>query len=599
MPTAFQSYAVFFVLYLSILFIHDAAENRTVTKFLSAAKPVKLQPYTTPITSRDQVTFPSPLSAQDVTLYTHIFQLQQQGKWPEADLEIAKLESPILKGYVLAQRYLHKSYVPTEEELLNWIDLYSDHPQAHAVYKVAAQFNPTYGEVGQEMKKDYLSGFGDNSVQTGSIEYMFDKAYWGDRTEARAIWRKVNHMVSAGRVKDAHRQLHSEMTNRLFKDKEIGMANWAIANGYFAQGNDAQAYRAIIEAIRDANNAVPEMYNSAGIIAWRLERLKDAASHFEHMSEAKGASEWDASAGAFWAYRSYKRLSQLKKSQAMLERAAEYPRTFYGMLALKLLGRPLDAKWKWPTLDENQRKNVLLLPGIKRSLALRQLGMRKEAEEELRKLFPQLSRSMKQTMISVAREMGYPVLELRMSSMIFSRGNYNHDYAAYPMPPWKPENGFIVDPALLFGIARHESGFYASVKSKAGAVGVMQLLPKTASFISRQGRISYKESDLTDPVKNLTLGQEYVKYLLKKSDINGNLFLFLAAYNAGETKLIRWLDDTKFKNDPLLFIESIPVRETRNYIERVMANYWMYRDRLGESSTSMDDIANGKWPYYE
>jgi len=79
---------------------------------------------------------------------------------------------------------------------------------------------------------------------------------------------------------------------------------------------------------------------------------------------------------------------------------------------------------------------------------------------------------------------------------------------------------------------------------------------------------------------------------------NGNLFSLAAAYNAGPGNLSKWMALHEGINDPLLFIETVPAAETRNYIKRVMVNLWMYRKRLGEPLDGLDDAAQGRWPVY-
>jgi soluble lytic murein transglycosylase-like protein len=77
---------------------------------------------------------------------------------------------------------------------------------------------------------------------------------------------------------------------------------------------------------------------------------------------------------------------------------------------------------------------------------------------------------------------------------------------------------------------------------------------------------------------------------------DGDLIKLLVSYNGGPGNLQKWFREVDHKNDPLLFIESLPARETRGYVERVVANYWIYQDRLGEKKTTLDQLARGEWP---
>jgi len=100
-------------------------------------------------------------------------------------------------------------------------------------------------------------------------------------------------------------------------------------------------------------------------------------------------------------------------------------------------------------------------------------------------------------------------------------------------------------------------------------------------------------------ILNLELGQRLVKSLLEDDAIRGNLLFMAVSYNSGQGTLARWLQSIHHGGDALLFMESIPARETRAFVARVMTNYWAYSNRLGLSSPSLDAIAAGDWPRYD
>jgi soluble lytic murein transglycosylase len=102
---------------------------------------------------------------------------------------------------------------------------------------------------------------------------------------------------------------------------------------------------------------------------------------------------------------------------------------------------------------------------------------------------------------------------------------------------------------------------------------------------------------LADPEINLALAQEYITTLLADEHIKGNLVLLAATYNRGPGAL-RWQSSAELRKDPLLFIESIPTQQTRVFTQRVLANYWIYRQRLGQGSPDLDALAAGQWPTY-
>ena len=97
---------------------------------------------------------------------------------------------------------------------------------------------------------------------------------------------------------------------------------------------------------------------------------------------------------------------------------------------------------------------------------------------------------------------------------------------------------------------------------------------------------------------NLDIGQSLLFKLLGEKTMENNLIKVLASYNAGSGKVKRWSREIGRPDDPLLFMESMSAPETRLYVQKVMANLWIYRDRLNQSSPSLDELASGEWPIY-
>ena len=174
--------------------------------------------------------------------------------------------------------------------------------------------------------------------------------------------------------------------------------------------------------------------------------------------------------------------------------------------------------------------------------------------------------------------------------------NITYDGIAYPLPEWEPLNGWKTERSLLLALMRQESGFNPYAVSSAGARGVMQLLPSTAYYITKDRQLKKNKNKLFDVTYNMEAGQRYVNYLMAKEFIDGNLFFMMAAYNAGPGNLMKWKKKMRYQNDPLLFIELLPAAQTRIYIERVMANYWIYSMRMGEFPESLEQLNSGLWP---
>ncbi len=132
-----------------------------------------------------------------------------------------------------------------------------------------------------------------------------------------------------------------------------------------------------------------------------------------------------------------------------------------------------------------------------------------------------------------------------------------------------------VPKTLILSVMREESHFNPEVRSVAGAIGLMQLMPRTAKYVGKKIGLNITTGSLVDPKINLKLGSTYLKQLMKRYD--GNLFYTLAAYNGGPTNVKRWIKKARPKdNDD--FVESITFMETQNYVRRVMRTFYIYRD---------------------
>lgn len=137
-----------------------------------------------------------------------------------------------------------------------------------------------------------------------------------------------------------------------------------------------------------------------------------------------------------------------------------------------------------------------------------------------------------------------------------------------------------VDPNIIYSIINVESKFNADAVSKKGAVGLMQITPKTGKYIaSLLNRDDYDEKRLLEPEVNIEFGTFYISKLYK--DFNGNLNYILAAYNGGEGNVRKWIEQNQ--NDGILGIEEIPFGETREYIKRVNSCYRVYTYLYGSN----------------
>ena len=172
--------------------------------------------------------------------------------------------------------------------------------------------------------------------------------------------------------------------------------------------------------------------------------------------------------------------------------------------------------------------------------------------------------------------------------------SYRSFAQSYPVGTWIPQESYKIDPALVHAIIRQESRFNPKARSKRGARGLMQIMPKTAHYVSTSQKL-----DLNNPRQNLKIGQHYLQYLLDSKIVDGDLIMLLSAYNGGPGNLKKWRKRWGHIEDPLLFVELIPSGQTRNYVEHVMTNYWMYAINLGRTPESMESLTQGRFPQYQ
>ena len=542
------------------------------------------------------------ISPMDAERYQTIFALQESGEWRAADKLIAELESRVLMGHVLYQRYMHPTaYRSRYKELKNWMDQYADHPGSWKIYRLAMRRKPQDWEAPVRPLKGYLSGSGASHVN-GAVEpqqHLFRNGPKMSRQAQRVI-RKIRRHVRNGYPTGGLKYLNSK-AGRAIGESDRAHALAEIAHGYFIFKVDDKAIRYANESIDRSKGLIPTAHWTAGLALWRQKRYDEASSHFESLARAPDISRWVKAAGAFWASRAHLVERRPRQATLWLAQAATHSATFYGLLARRALGIDMPLDWTLPDLDGDSQDMLLNSPSGQRAFALLQIGRTDLAEQELRRLYPVLPDFMHGAIMTIAAGNGMPGLAMRIAGILKARGDRPYYAAFYPLPDWQLESTTGIDKALIYAIARQESKFNATARSGRGAIGVMQIMPRTAAFIANDRSFRSRDGHkaLMDPSLNLKLGQEYVEYLLKQESVNEGLFQLLAAYNAGPGTLRKWTRKLDFKEDPLLFIESIPRHETREFIERVLTNLWMYRLRLGQSAPSLDHIAAGAWPRYQ
>jgi soluble lytic murein transglycosylase-like protein len=413
-------------------------------------------------------------------------------------------------------------------------------------------------------------------------------------------WREgIEKLANNRQPEAALEQLKAAHALRMLDRTEIDLARWQVARAYLAVGDTLPALRFARWASVRSGQAVPEIHWTAGIAAWRQGRTDLAIRHFTALALAPEVHSSERARAAFWAARAHVIAQKPQEAGRFLKIAAEDNQSFYGLLARAALGEESGRAWTGHEVPDDALQAVTGLAGARRALALSQVGRLNLAEQEIRKLAARVSPDLIESLIALAGTLDLPAAQMRMAQRLRHRQGFADHGALFPVPSWQPDQGFTVDRALLFAVMRAESGFDPAAESHAGARGLMQVMPATARGIAARLEFDLTETaGLFEPTTAILFGQAYLEEILKLPSIDDNLMLAAIAYNAGPRRVAQWRAALALDHDPLLFLESIPLPETRIYVKKVLANLWQYRDRLGQPRPSLKALAGNAWPLY-
>lgn len=407
------------------------------------------------------------------------------------------------------------------------------------------------------------------------------------------LYTALREELRQGRPSYALKVLQADPLSKNLKNSEYDRLRAVIAQSYMVEGKLDKAKALAESAVARSGTQVPLAGWIGGLSAWRLGDYKTATRHFSTVAHSPVASDWLQSAGAFWASRAALRSGQFRQVDDLLEIAADHPRTFYGLIAIRALSRDYDFNWSEPSLTRRDRARLQADAQVAEAFRQAGEGQLNAAAETLARSGWMNDRARREQLLAYSLKNYQTALALHIARQTKdAHGNF-YDAALYPVMKWQPKSGYKIDKALVYALIRQESRFNAGAKSGTGATGLMQLLPATARFMNDGEDVA-----LTSPELNLDVGQKYISHLLNDSAVNNDLFMLMVAYNAGPGNLARWKESLSDVKDPLLFIESIPSAETRAFVERVMVNYWIYRIRMDQDTPSLDAIADGDQQEY-
>ncbi|MDE2071963.1 MAG: transglycosylase SLT domain-containing protein [Alphaproteobacteria bacterium] len=336
----------------------------------------------------------------------------------------------------------------------------------------------------------------------------------------------------------------------------------------------------------------------AGWIALRfLHDPESALPHFRALTQRVGRPI-SLSRGHYWMGRAYEAEGDLAKAVQSYRLAADIPDTFYGQLALariesaprlSLPDTPADPAGVRAAYEKSDIVRAIHVLGDLGAGNLLRLFAVRYAEDHTNAGSIDL-------LAGDLTRMGFRNVAVRVAKIAsysdISLPSYSHPVIALPRYAGP---GTAPDEALVLGVIRQETEFNEAAVSPAGAVGIMQIMPSTARHTARIAGLAYRPSGLRDDTPyNIQIGMAELASDLTQWD--GSYILAAAAYNAGNSNVERWIatygDPRDPGVDPVDWIEQIPFSETRNYVERVLENIEVYRDRLAGHSQPLQILAD-------
>ncbi len=361
------------------------------------------------------------------------------------------------------------------------------------------------------------------------------------------------------------------------------------------KGHVTDAYRIVKGHGLESGSAFAEAEWLAGWIALRF--LGDAELAMIHFQTMYQSVKYPVSIArsTYWTARALEAQGAPELAKMWHRIAAKYPTTYYGQLSLARLhpGASLTLSSN-PEAGEEEKKAFEAHELVR---VVRMLGQASDYDR-LRPIILRLDEmaetpGWRRLTGELARENKRPDLAVLVAKRAH-RDGLNFLDIAFPMlflPLMNQRSGKPpIEAPLILAVVRQESAFNVKAKSPANAQGLMQLLPRTAYEVAKRLRVRFSRRRLTtDGVYNLTLGQAYLSELMR--EFKGSLVLALAAYNAGSSRVRRWIrkygDPREANTDSIDWVEIIPFNETRNYVQRVLENLQVYRRRLAQTEVAL------------
>jgi soluble lytic murein transglycosylase len=486
---------------------------------------------------------PTALSSADRISYTTAFDALRRGDIETARASARQAQDRVLLGQVEFESLFHPDHVATYEELTAWLETYSDLPCADRVYTLALRRRPDGAP---------------EPVRPGGV--------------IGRTWNSLVSAVSGGGVTDPAKAARVAYNN-----------------------DDLTGASALGRQIGD--------WWTVGLAEWRLGQFHESFAAFERVANDPTEDAWVRAGAAFWTARAAAQSGRQDRVTEYLRLSAQWPATFYGQIALRQLGEEPVIENMGPRAYEAEPRlsRAAYVPQsaaveptaleafvqadarAKRTVAFYEVGRNADAETELR--------SGLRTAVGDAAKMW---TALARAILPINNGDATRiDATRYPMPDLTPEGGFVIEKSLVYALARKETDFNPNARSSVGAYGLMQVMPTTAAEMTGDRTFVSDPTKLLVPAVNMRLGQAYINKMLALPAFQGDLLRAVASYNAGPGPMLAAVRKLGADADPLLLIETIDVPQARDYVEKVMASYWIYQRLFGGPLKTLDALASG------
>ncbi|MGB5690334.1 MAG: transglycosylase SLT domain-containing protein [Woeseiaceae bacterium] len=464
----------------------------------------------------------------------------------ECDPVFKYLNEKQLLGLAEYRQRFDLAITAREFQLARWLAKKID--QRHideAALWIGAQSNPEKFLAGHTPDRD-------SKTYRKQLAYAAERLTYSDPAAALRLWTGVASQYAFSR--------------KLQRDTERHIALWTARDGL------PGGYRLLA--------ALPRAAQDDEVMRWRA-RLSLRDNEWQRLLVDVASMTTAESAQQEWRYWRAVALESLGRAQEARQEfeSLSAERSYYGFLAADEIGRDYALDDDRLTVADATLREVARVPGIVRARELFLVGLDGRGRSEWDATIQSFSPDEKMQAAVLADRWGW---HSRAISTVASLGEYDDLEIRYPLP-WQQQfesysSAASISPTWAYGIARSESLFMRDVRSSAGAVGLMQLMPATGRSVARNISLPYSGiATLTDPEANIRLGTTYLGQMAVR--FGGNPVLATAAYNAGPHRVDRWLPASG-SEDARVWIENIPFNETRSYVKRVLSAQAIFHWRM-------------------